>query len=63
MLSRENLGVFFLLAAHLYKAVAGAAVFDNRVFSLLLPVVFALRPWLARDLVSSSIMYSPWLPA
>jgi len=48
----DVLAVVFLLVAHSCEAAAGAAV-GRPVFLLLLPVVFVLRPWLARDLVSS----------
>jgi len=44
--------VVFLLAAHLCEAAACAADWAI-VFFVFLPVVFVLRPWLARDLVSS----------
>ncbi len=44
--------VVFLLAARFREAVAGAAGWAI-VFFVSPPVVFALRPWLARDLVSS----------
>jgi hypothetical protein len=44
--------VVFLLAARFREAVASTAGWTT-VFHLLLPVVFALRPWLARDLASS----------
>jgi hypothetical protein len=54
--------LFFLLAAHFSEAVAAAARWATRN-PLLLPVVLVLGPWLARELVSSSIMYSPWFPA
>ncbi len=47
--------LFFLLVARFCETVAGRGWLDYRttVFSLLLPVVFVLRPWLARDLISS----------
>jgi hypothetical protein len=44
--------LFFLLAAHFSEAVAGAAGWTNGILASP-PVALVLRPWLARDLVSS----------